>query len=252
MKDSEIEHLIEKFESGQISQDEMMQMEALIESGTIPLSSVPSLHALSEKVAALDDPNPSPLIERKVYRMIAEGTNAKPWWQGSIVKFAAASVVLLIGFASGMLLNRPNSDARQIDALSQQVTDLKEMVMLALLEKESATERLRAVSLTQDMDQASKKVVSALIETLNQDPNVNVRLAALDALLAYGDRPEVREALVRSIAQQESPLVQAGLAEAMARLQIKSSVKELQKIVEDEKTPEEVKKLINKTIGKMI
>ena len=69
---------------------------------------------------------------------------------------------------------------QQIDALSQQVTELQEMMMLSMLEKGSATERLKAVGLTREMDEASKKVTNALIETLNHDENVNVRLAALD------------------------------------------------------------------------
>ena len=76
--------------------------------------------------------------------------------------------------------------------LGQEVSDLKELMMLSLLEKESATERLKAVSLTQEMDQASQKVTSALLQTLNNDDNVNVRLAALDALKPYSSDGNVR------------------------------------------------------------
>jgi HEAT repeat protein len=136
--------------------------------------------------------------------------------------------------------------------LSQQVTDLKEMMMLSLLEKESATDRLKAVSLTQDMDQVSNKVTLALLETLNNDSNVNVRLAALDALKAYAKESAVREELIRSIAKQESPLVQLELAELMAALQAKSSVKELEKLLQDKNTPKEVKKKIQESIQVII
>ena len=78
--------------------------------------------------------------------------------------------------------------------------------MLNMLEKESTSERLKAVNLTQGMDNASEKVVEALLQTLNNDPNVNVRLSALEALFPYASNPKVREGLIQSISQQESPL----------------------------------------------
>ncbi len=122
------------------------------------------------------------------------------------------------------------------------------MMMLSLLEKESATDRLKAVNLTQDMDQASLKVTSALLQTLNNDENVNVRLAALDALRPYSSDGQIREALVRSIGKQKSPLVQVALAELMAELQEKAAIDELQKILEDGETPSDIKKKIQESI----
>jgi uncharacterized protein (UPF0147 family) len=141
-----------------------------------------------------------------------------------------------------------NSDKETIDILRDEVGDMKEMMMLSMLEKESPTERLKAVSLTEDMNQASRKVTTALLQTLNNDDNVNVRLAALDALRQYAQQGEVREALIRSIAKQDSPLVQVAMAELMEAMQAKSSVKELQKIVHDDNTPNDVKKKIQESI----
>lgn len=120
--------------------------------------------------------------------------------------------------------------------------------MLSLLEKESATERLKAVSLTQEMDQASKHVTGALLQTLNSDENVNVRLAALDALRPYSKDGQIREALVRSIAQQKSPLVQVALAELMAELQEKGAIDAFKNILEDGETPSDIKKKIRENI----
>jgi DNA polymerase III delta subunit len=102
------------------------------------------------------------------------------------------------------------------------------------------------------MDQASQKVTSALIQTLNNDNNVNVRLAALDALRVYSGEGKVREELIRSIAKQDSPLVQIALAELMAQLQAKSSVKELEKILKNENTPADVKKKIEQSLKVLV
>ena len=125
-------------------------------------------------------------------------------------------------------------------------------MMLSLLEKESATERLKAVSLTSNIEQASERVTDALIKVLNTDPNVNVRLATLEALMAYASNPEVRIELVKSIASQNSPLVQLALAELMVALHEKSSVNELKKIIEGKATPIEVREKLKESIDVLI
>ena len=100
----------------------------------------------------------------------------------------------------------------------------------------------------EEMDQASKQVTSALLQTLNNDENVSVRLAALDALRPYSKDGQVREALVRSIAQQKSPLVQVALAELMAELQEKGAIDAFKSILEDGETPSDIKKKIRENI----
>jgi HEAT repeat protein len=136
--------------------------------------------------------------------------------------------------------------------LTQQVESLKEMMMISLLEKESATERLKAVSLTHDLAGPSEKVTTALLRTLNSDPNTNVRLAALDALQGYTSLAEVRAGLVHSITLQKSPLVQVALAELMVAIQEKSSVSALKKVMDQKATPKEVKEKIKKSIDVLI
>jgi len=169
-------------------------------------------------------------------------------------RLAFASVALLIGIAVGLFLHKPAqpADSQQIAVLSKEVTDLKEMMMLSLLEKESASDRLKAVSLTEDLGQASLKVTDALLQTLNKDENTSVRLASLEALKPYAHDSHVREALIRSISQQQSPLVQVALAELMAALQDRSSVEALQKIMDDERTPGDIKKKIRQSIDVLI
>jgi hypothetical protein len=79
-----------------------------------------------------------------------------------------------------------------------------------------------------------------------------VRLAALEALAPYAKESHVREELIRSISKQDSPLVQVALAELMADLQVKSSVKELEKIMKSDKTPTDVKNKIKQSIDVLI
>ena len=54
---------------------------------------------------------------------------------------------------------------------------MREMLMLSLMQQQSATERLRGVSGSMQIDQPGTEIVRALLETFMHDPNVNVRLA---------------------------------------------------------------------------
>lgn len=259
MEVERIQELIAKYNAMTADPAELREIERLIESGIIDIGDLVELRSMEEGIEQLDTPAPSMSLDHKFHAMLqAEKQSVKPtgsfsWkqffsWDGVAPKFALASVTLLLGVFGGMYLRNPEQKDMQIQQLSREVSDLKEIMMLSMLEKESPTERLKAVSLTQEMDQASKSVTNALLQTLNNDENVNVRLAALDALRQYSQQSEVREALIRSIAKQDSPLVQIALAELMAAIQAKSSVKELQKIVGDDNTPNDVKKKIQESI----
>jgi HEAT repeats len=259
MEQERIQELIMKYNEGQADPSEIKLIEQLIEAGTIELSQLHELSVLESHVSKIESPVPSADVDDRFYRMLSElkrENKGFSWlhffsWPQLAPKLAFASVTLVIGFFVGYLFVPSPQSNKEVAVLSQEISDLKEMMMLSLLEKESATDRLKAVSLTSEMS-ASTKVTTALLQTLNRDENINVRLAALDALKPYVRQSNVREELVRSIAQQESPLVQVALADLMVALQEKSSVKELEKILKNDRTPKEVKKRIEENIKIMI
>jgi hypothetical protein len=259
--DKNIHELVARYNAGQASDADLKQIEKLIETGSIELTDLKQLEQLDAQVMKFEFAEPSSSLDDRFYHMLAleKGSKSTFSWRGLFSwpelapRLAIASVLLIIGVGIGYMI-RPTgvADGKQIDLLSEQVAEMKEMMMLTMLEKESATERLKAVRLTQEMDRASEKVTGALIETLNNDEDINVRLAALEALKPYVASGNVRQELIRSIAKQESPLVQVTLADMMAALQVKSSVKELEKIVKSDKTPKDVKNRIQKSIDILI
>jgi hypothetical protein len=258
MEVERIQELIAKYNAMTADPAELREIEQLIESGILGINDLSELREMEEGVEQLETPMPSMSLDYKFHAMLqaekkTPRSSSFSWkslfsWDGFAPKFALASVALIVGLIGGKYLQTPGQKDLQIQELGREVSDLKEIMMLSMLEKESPTERLKAVGLTEDMDQASKAVTNALLQTLNNDENLNVRLAALDALRPYSQQSDVREALIRSIAQQQSPLVQVALAELMAALQAKSSVKELQKIMRDKSMPSEIKKKIQESI----
>jgi HEAT repeat protein len=171
-------------------------------------------------------------------------------------RLAFSLLLVAIGLIGGYLLHQPGQSAisynRQIDSLSSQVSEMKQVMMLSLLKDPSASQRIQAVSYTEELSSVDLKVMGALFTTLNEDPNVNVRLATLDALVKLAGEPKVREGLVRSIDLQDSPLIQSAIADAMVKLQEKSSVKSLQRLLNKKDLNKMVKINIEKSIQKLI
>lgn len=144
------------------------------------------------------------------------------------------------------------TDKQQLQVLSKQVREMREMVLLALLENPSASERMRGVSYTSEIKGVNKNVVDALLSTLNNDPNNNVRLITLEALTHYAEDPVVREGLVQSILHQDSPLVQAALADVMLKLQEKKAVRPLKELLQQKGLNEMVRNKIEETLTRLI
>jgi hypothetical protein len=129
-------------------------------------------------------------------------------------RFAAIAATLAIGVLAGSELARRRDD-RQIEALRGEVASLHETVATALLAGASPSERLRGVAYGRSVSETDARVAAALISALENDPDVNVRLAAIEALRPLAARPETRPRLVAAASGQESPLVQLSLVETL-------------------------------------
>ncbi len=141
-------------------------------------------------------------------------TLAALWPQRPVWQAGMALGCLLVGLLVGSLWQ--GSGKSEIAALREEVASTKEMVALTLLKEQSASERLRGVDYSTRMPRVEPEVITALIQAVNQDASVNVRLAAIDALARVagqqaGRQVTVRRSLEQSLAAQESPTVQAAL-----------------------------------------
>ena len=177
-------------------------------------------------------------------------------WSPKFAYRVAYSLVLVsIGLAGGYWLNHAATPAtvyqQQINTLSMQVQDMRQIMLLSGLENPAASERLRAVSYTEEISKVNGQVVEALLTTLNNDQNVNVRLVTLEALAKLADNPKVREGLVQSITRQDSPLVQSALADVMVKLQEKRSIKHLRQLLRDDNLNGLVKGKIEQSIREL-
>jgi HEAT repeat protein len=146
----------------------------------------------------------------------------------------------------------PRPERAQLDLLASEVREMKKTIMLSKLENPSAGERMQAIQSAQDLSGPDEAVIVALVQTMNGDPNVNVRLVAVEALARFAGRPKVREALIQSIVRQESPLIQLALAEVMLALHEKRAVEPFRKVMADPQLDYWVKSKLEDTVRQLL
>ena len=111
----------------------------------------------------------------------------------------------------------PAADSgEEMRALREEVRSLSHLVALSLLRNDSAADRLQGVSFGRQASATDPRILEALLEAANRDPNDNVRLAAIDALRPLVARQEIRTRLLDGFDEQRSPLVQIAVVDAVA------------------------------------
>jgi hypothetical protein len=174
-------------------------------------------------------------------------------WQPVLIKKLAYAVVLFVfGCLAGYWYTSEFRYKTQVNSMISEMQDMQKVMMLTLLEQPSPTDRLKAISISNQIIEKDDKIINALLNTLNNDQNVNVRLMAVEALYNFADNPKVRIGLIKSITKQESPIVQAALADVMVLLQEKGSVEELQKLLNRNNLDESVETKLKNSIKSLI
>jgi hypothetical protein len=165
--------------------------------------------------------------------------------RGYVLQGLAAAAVLVIGIGIGWYAGsggsasggtRPTSEtgaASEIAAMRGEMHDLREMVSLSLMQQQSASERIKGVTWTGQLDRPSGEIVSALLDGLMHDPNVNVRLATIDALERFASREDVRRGTIQAVQSQSSPLVQIALIDFMVKTNERESADTLRRLAMD-------------------
>jgi hypothetical protein len=261
--DERLEILMMDYLSDTLSGEDQQEWDKQIAAGNIRPEDIKEYQALMGDIGKIRKAEPSEHLSRKFYMMLDEkikGANrstildqlANFLYQRGMshggLQAGYSMVILLIGLGLGYILLARN-DKTEITALSGEVKEMKSMMMLNLLEKESPSARIKAVGLTQNMAEVDDEIINALFSTLTNDNNTNVRLEALDALVRYSNRPMVRIGLIKSLAEQTNPLVQLGLADIMVLFQDKNAKEALEGMLKSKELTEDVRVVIKERLN---
>jgi hypothetical protein len=184
-------------------------------------------------LGALPEEDPSLDMRARFYDSLRtwrqrEGERRKSlWWvRHPIFQAASAAAILVIGIATGYFVR--GRDTSEVSQLRGEVYNMRQLVALSLLQQQNASDRLRGVNYAYRVEQSDPQVLSALLTTLDHDSNVNVRLAAVDAVRNFTDSPIGRKGLVQALAKQDSPLVQIAILDQIVELHEKSAASAIQ------------------------
>lgn len=152
---------------------------------------------------------------------------AKLWPKNPVWQIGFAMACLVAGVIVGTRMQRSSAE---IAELRQEVASTRDMVALSLMQQQSATQRLKGVSFTGNMQTMDQQVLTALTDAVAHDPSVNVRLAAIDALTKASGSTRVLQSLTQSLAKQDSPMVQAAVIDYLVDARDRTAVGTLEKL----------------------
>ena len=159
-------------------------------------------------------------------RMIAFPSNT--WY-----RVAAAVALLVVGGSVGFLVSRHQQQQKEIAALQEEMKLTKELMLSRLGNEQSPSQRIMGVKAAYSIGKADDEIVNALVATMNDDSNTNVRLAAIEALRKFQNDKRVRRALIDALRHQTDPVVQIALIQCMVEMKEKQALEPLQEIIDD-------------------
>lgn len=264
MKKEEFELLALDYLRGTLLEDEKEGFEKLLEKEDFKKQ----FEEFNEVWQMMDDikvPQPSQEMDHAFFSVLGEEIEKQKkknsplkdylndllsWLMKPQLAYGLLFLVLIGGYFMNLRDKAPDlSKSTVVDSETEQV---REKLVLTLLEQNSANKRLEGVSEANKIGKVDDQVINALLRTLNNDPNVNVRLAAIESLTNYVENPKVRQGLIQSIPNQESPIIQVTLANLMLALEEKKSIEPFKQLLEKPELDTTVKKKIEKTIKSII
>ncbi len=184
-------------------------------------------------------PEPSALVRDRFYESLAafrHGMESAPkhgfreklaalWPRQPVWQMAISFSLLVLGVGAGYAIRPEHRESAPVAGsdmaqLRDEVNNMRQMVALSLMQQQSAGDRMRGVSWAYRVEPQDTQVLSALLSTINNDPSVNVRMAAVESLHTFGASPVTRTAIVQSIPKQTTPLVQVALIDLLVELKV--------------------------------
>jgi anti-sigma factor RsiW len=234
--------------TGDLDEETKREVQAHITDCTPCREELESLSAVWTKLGVLPEEQPGPALRERFYAMLEtqirdidkEKSRPQSAWKPAF-SFAFSALFLIVGLAGGYLLTSSRQGGKELARLHQEVQNMRQTVATSLLSQTSPSARLEGVSWSAQVSDPNEKTLEALFDALNSDPNVNVRLAAVDALYLFRSRPLVKDNLIRTLSRQNSPIVQVALIDLLVEIRESRAADALKQLLQSAKLNPAVK-----------
>jgi hypothetical protein len=232
---------------------------------------IENLTAVWAKLGVLPQEQPSGELRHRFYAMLedyrngleAEAQKQRPAafsarWRERLTfrrpAFAAAfsAFLLLAGVGGGWIASGGAGRSARLSSLQAEAQDMRQTAALSLLNQPAASDRLQGISYSAAVRNPNAKTLEALINTLNTDSSPDVRLATVEALYLFRNQPGVRENLTRSLAGQDSPLVQVALIDLLVEIRESRAAAAFKALIKNDKLNPDVKKVAEQGLKQLI
>ncbi len=188
--------------------------------------------------------------KQKQTKVIAISPKGMLSWKTAF-QIAASVAILLTGYFIGS--NKEKQVAQnEITNLQLETLQMKQDMMLAMIDNRSPSQRIKAVNFTEEFVKPDTEVLEALIERMQYDANSNVRLAAAEALSKFSTSEFVRTALMESLTNENDPSVQIEIIQILVKIQEKRALAPMQELLKQPEIPNYVKDQVHIGISKLI
>lgn len=200
---------------------------------------------MERELERIERPSPTPRPVSNRNRGLFSRFTWQPAWQ-----FAATLLLLGIGFTGGYLYQNPPQKA--IMANQQETESIRRELSLTQLSQPSAGERLAGVRHIARLTRPDDQMIGRLLDIVDNDENLQVRLAAVEALYLFGHRPEIRRGVAASLKKQDSPLMQVALMDLLVAWREKRAADSLKALVEDGRVDPLVQERAKESLEKLL
>ncbi len=243
--------LLTEYATGNLSPEEAREIEHHVESCEVCSAETARLRRIWETLGDMPEEKPGPAVRARFYAMLEDAkaeAAARPrvstaferwlvrWWpRRPAFQFAVAVCLLAVGLGIGRQdRGRPAETATaELEMLKTEVAGMQLVMSAALQNQFASVDRIQTIDAISRSGQVSEPVIEALIRTVDADPSVNVRLAAVDALARFLDQRTVVEGMGRTLPNQTSPMVQVSLIDVLAGSEDERSRGVLQDLTEN-------------------
>jgi hypothetical protein len=169
----------------------------------------------------------------------------------SYLQIAASIAILFTGYLIGGYQESQNSE-QELMAFQNEKKQLKENMMLAMIDNSSPSKRIKAVNYTEELTTPNTKILQALIERMQHDSNSNVRLSAAEALSKFTDYELVRTSLIETLTIEKDPSIQIEIIQILVDIQEKRALAPMRKLLEQPESPDYLKTQVHIGIAHLI
>jgi hypothetical protein len=229
------------------------------------LDELKDLELLNGKLTKINVPEPGPDLDDKFYSMLENNIKREVslrmkvsqwlntfWAPRQLPRLAYAVLLIIFGWFLGHVNQTDTTYENKINYLSSELKEMKLMLSLNLLTQTSPGDRIKGLKNIQNLDKGDSRIINALINSFYTDENVNVRLFALEILTQFSNNPQIRQSLIQSISEQESPIIQLALTDVMIELKAKESVAHFRTLLQQKDLNHSVRTKITESLKILI